>query len=1007
MIAHRQSQIKRNRYKGKADIALLMMIRRWRAMAVASSNRREELVAMWREAFAFRQEIILRRTLNTWREQLHKKMQTEDYRYRHTQMKLAEMHDRQRVLRMAFDKLVRHRDLKRRLEFWQKEQDEALAQQSFNILREAAAEKRLDRQLGVLEEQISERRQRRTVQQCLAAWREMAAERAARARRAQEQADNEAEAQATKRVLRDLLLGWRDTAMQVAQMEDEADEHYARTLATTALEKLNTVAIRYAHSHAVFKRYSKYMTMYHAFTTLREQFEVRRQASEEAQRQASEQTQALEAADHFHRTNCLQRAWDVWRQATRARRNEHQQSRVLRDWTRRRVQRKRRVLLMAWHAMAAKQRANELRAQEFQANRREALLKKCFAGLLKRCSFVPRKPGVADAQTMTSFASEPRKCDRGTSAVADSLESTGLAVQQRVPLYDTAEAGKGPATDRGASLSVRGAELSEVDVPGRSKEPGPTLDAHSITVLRSVLAQWRTVAQQHAQQEAQADEFAEDRRRAGNRKLCLAALRRWRIRFKQKQQLGLAADKVYKRSVVRQLLLRMTVHSHNMQVKREEADQLRRRYLLTTVWLNLLTVADQRAAERAQRATHARIVEVSDDAGNPGELNALELAPIPTQDDGALPDGDLALAYEPDAAMVSIANSVEHRIVEVYFSAWRELAAELRAAENAFGNRGDRTLLENCFHKLRKAMPTSADSAPAVSVPAVSDSTDPALTDAEREAALHDRAQQLREIVERNAKRHTLHRWMVVTRGKLMENRRLAKTTTAFVRAAAERGRLALAAKEMARERLLRKVLAVWRTRTFIRRVKLQDADARAEGSLAYKCISHWVTLTRARLASRLQSDSPQNEGPQLEAPQTEQHPPSSDRQPAKRTGNSQYERALAFRWEKQMRHAFDALMQASSDDRIRVHVAQRSSTREEDLMAIADGWNNKRILRNALRCLHNSTKLHTQHQQLMIRLADAWANTNLKRKAFAALRSRISPDSSMFGSAIDNDFDA
>ncbi|KAJ2082608.1 hypothetical protein H4R24_001438 [Coemansia sp. RSA 988] len=998
-----------SRYRGKTEIALLMMVREWRAIAVASSNRREELVTMWREAFVFRRETLVRMALNTWRVQLHKKMQTEDYRYRHTQMKLAEMHDRQRVLRKVFDRLTRHRYLQLQLEFWQKEQGETLAQRSFKILREAAAERRLDRQLLALGEQMAERRQRRTLQQCVAAWREMAVERVAQARHVREQADDEAEV--TKRVLRDLLLGWRETANEVAEMEDAADEQYARTLATTVLEKLNTTAARQARNQEAAERYSNYMTMLRTYNALREQFEARRQEREEALLQENEQTQALEKADRFHRTKCLQKVWTVWRHATLARQNEKQQSRVLREWTRRRVQRKRRMLLMAWHATAVKERANELRAEEFQKYRNDALLRRCFARLLKRCSFVPRKLGVADAQTMTSFASEHHACDRGTSAVADSTEFTDMVTTHRENLHDAANTEADFGTDRDAGLYDRCAELRVEDVPGRSTGPESTSDAHSIALLRAMLTQWRAFVGQHAQQEALADAFAIDRHRTSNQKLCLTAIRRWRVRLKQTQQLELAAAAVYKRSVVQRLLVRMTEHTYTMKLKREEADQLQRRYLLTTVWVNLLTVANQRAAERAQLAANARIVDVTDDVGNTDDSKALEIASIEAQDGGALPDKELTTAWEPDTAMVSIADSIDHNIIAMYFGAWRELTNELRATEDAFETRLNhvrRPLLEDCFHKLRKAMHTSAGSVPTDSVPVDLAPVDSELTDAEREGKLYSCELQLRGIVERNAKRLALHRWMVVTRGKLMEDQRLSKTAAAFVRAAAERGRLALTARKMARERLLRKSLNIWRTRIYMRQVQIQNADVLAEGTLAYKYLMHWLSLTRMRRASRLQPNPPRNEDLQLDAPpQSEQRPQSPDHQLAKRTSNSQYERALAFRWEKQMRSAFDALLHASSDERIRVRVAQRSVTREADLMAIADDWNKKRILRKTLHRLSTSTRLHTQQQRLMICLADSWASTNLKRKVFTVLRNRISPNSSMFGSAIGNDSDA
>ncbi|KAJ2610577.1 hypothetical protein H4S08_003549 [Coemansia sp. RSA 1365] len=904
------------------------------------------------------------------------------------------MHDRQRILRNVFDNLIRHRDLQRRLDFWQKEQDDAVLQRSFNVLRQTAADKRLDRQLRDLGDQLAERRQRRMVWQCLGAWREMAAENVAQARHAQEQAENEAEAQATKGLIRDLLLGWRAVSNQVDRMEDAADEQYARTLASTTLTKLKTVASKYAREQEIADRYCNYMNMHRAYTTLREQFEARRQQSEEAQRQEKEHAEALEFADNYYRTSHLQKSLSLWRQVTRTRQNEQQQSRVLRDWTRRRIQRKRHMLLMAWYKIAAKERANMLRAEEFQEYRNRALLQKCFDRLLKRCSFVPRKPGLVDVQTMTF---EPHVCDRGTSAVAEpvgfinetanSVDPAGLVVRQNAHSRNAAEAGVGPVIDRESELYNRGAELSEKGAPEHSTESGAALDAHSVTLLRTMLTQWRKVVQQHTQQEKQADEFAVDRNRTGNQKLCMVALRRWRMRLKQIQQLELAADSVYRRNVTQQSLLRMTKHAHAMELKRGEADQLRRRYLLTTAWVNLLTVANERAAERAQHAKRAETVDMLDNLRSPEDLNALETAP--TLADDLRVGGDLA----PDAAINSFADSVDHGLVELYFSAWRDVASELRAAEDEFADKANRTLLQGCFRKLCNAIPAST----------ISNPVGLTLTDDEREAELDGAEQQLRGIVERNTKRHTLHRLMVVTREKLMENQRLSQTASVFVRAAAERGRLALAAKKMEREGLLRKVLNVWRTRVYVHKVQQQNADVQANGTLAYKCLLHWVGLTRARRA-HLQTDSLQNELLQSEAPQSDQHQNNLDIQLVRRLGGSQYERALAFRWEKQLRRAFDALMRASSDERIRVRVAQNSISREEDLMDIADSWNRKRILRNTLHCLSTTSRLRVQQERLLTCFADSWANTNLKRRVFDVLRSRFSPNSSMFDSAIDND---
>ncbi|KAJ2468683.1 hypothetical protein EV174_006279 [Coemansia sp. RSA 2320] len=158
--------------------------------------------------------------------------------------------------------------------------------------------------------------------------------------------------------------------------------------------------------------------------------------------------------------------------------------------------------------------------------------------------------------------------------------------------------------------------------------------------------------------------------------------------------------------------------------------------------------------------------------------------------------------------------------------------------------------------------------------------------------------------------------------------------------------------------------------RYVINRCRMDNAHVQANATCVRLCLLHWLSQIRAHSAHK--------------------------------NGRALYMAAVAFRWERQARRALQQWMHASSNDRIKVKLAQRAGLqRETQLMRAAAKWSRNRILQTALGRLRASARRHALQHKMGLRLATAWGNANTQRHALATWRQRISPSSSMFFSVI------
>ncbi|KAJ2909297.1 hypothetical protein GGI21_002020 [Coemansia aciculifera] len=211
---------------------------------------------------------------------------------------------------------------------------------------------------------------------------------------------------------------------------------------------------------------------------------------------------------------------------------------------------------------------------------------------------------------------------------------------------------------------------------------------------------------------------------------------------------------------------------------------------------------------------------------------------------------------------------------------------------------------------------------------------------------------------------------MIANRGKLFEKRQLAQSLKRLVSVVATRVNQVKVAREKEREFKLRPAVTLWRNQYFINTSRMDNAQVQANASLVRQCLLHWVGQTRAH---REQTN-----------------------------GRSLYMTAIAFRWEKQARKTLDQWMRASSNDSVKVRLAQRAGRqREAQLQRVADQWSRKCLLSSAMHTLRSAARRRVVQQEMSSRLALAWGNANVQRFALNVWRQRISPSSSMYFSVV------
>ncbi|KAJ1724218.1 hypothetical protein LPJ53_001493 [Coemansia erecta] len=220
--------------------------------------------------------------------------------------------------------------------------------------------------------------------------------------------------------------------------------------------------------------------------------------------------------------------------------------------------------------------------------------------------------------------------------------------------------------------------------------------------------------------------------------------------------------------------------------------------------------------------------------------------------------------------------------------------------------------------------------------------------------------------VESQLCRTVLHRLMVLTRGKLLEQKRLARSVNKLMEAISERAKAAKIARGKARDFAARSSIRAWQNIYIKNSRNLDNAQTQANGTLVLTCFQHWRNVLEKRTSRKGQREM--------------------------------YAMAIALRWKHQAQGSLHRWMRASSNEHIMVRVAEGSGDqREAKLIEAADQWYSRRLAKNALKELDSLAFQRKAARRLDICFAAAWSNTNIQRKALLKWRTQASPSSSLF----------
>ncbi|KAJ2493169.1 hypothetical protein IWW37_000819 [Coemansia sp. RSA 2050] len=1022
-------------------IVLASVFHSWLHMAQVTRARRDDLLHMWIEAMKFRNRQVLSHSLSIWRKAAERR--TSGKSYEKVQTKLAIMHCRKLYLRRAFSRLMDSWELQQRLHGWEAEAPQRLVVgcwikwrdhlarkkndailQASNLVQQSARANILKRTLRCWRHQAMlvdkehmfvQWRSERILKESVHVWRlqhvEMSYARQqqkaspiknslARWRDAagtlRRERDHETRSQLA---LRQRLLAWHAMSQQMRDMEVQAD-----TLRRRAL-------------------------LYALFDRLFDGFQARQTANERAMR--------------FHRYQTMARAFEIWRQHCRARRDSQLQSRAIRDLARRRDQKQRRLVLSAWREVAGRVARAESYADELVSRRRRAMLVNCFRQWYASCSFdgigqntaaitqpvteppslrlqqpmppqllAPASAPVTDAQTMTSMIEEPPRRERAVIIQTESDDRRELMRRLR-EAEEEANRYKSLYVDpKKIKMDLVAHEERLEELLGhwdrdnrrrrlhsafrqmcarfhngrRGQEQEERLLAaatrkHNDNRLRLALGQWRGVAQSQKRDVIAADKHYYELSRPANEVICYNALFEWRDQLKAKRQLVMSADKRRQVNVARKFLSTLLTRFAKQREMELEASSMHRKLVLSRMWMQFNRLFAMTKTSRVLTSMHLSDREALLSIANAAPANAQDRAPM-------LSEPDLL----DNTAMIEAQELVE------YFGAWRMLVEDVRNAQGAVMERLPPLLQQRAVRSLTSAegfdwgllhqghLLTSAIRKWHRLLPAACSSAQAPLLRSGHGFGLARRAssegdgpnaaelQRYEKMVAQGCvfriKQTAFNRWVIANRGRLLEQRQLSLSMKRLVSAIALRVRQVKVAREKERVFQLRPAVNSWRTRYLINVTRMDNARVQANGSCVRLCLLHWVSQIRA-------------------------HPDN---------GRELYMKAIAFRWEKQTRRALTQWMHASTNDKVRVRLAQHAGRRRESqLLHVADKWSRSRVLGGALRTLRCVARRRKVQHEMSMRLATAWGNANIQRYALSVWRQRMSPSSSMYFSVAES----
>ncbi|KAJ2665294.1 hypothetical protein IWW48_000182 [Coemansia sp. RSA 1200] len=1040
------------------DIGALAILRGWRRMAQESQLRRDNLMAMWAEAFRHRQRTLVTQVLVKWQTVTRKVLSDPQVRYERTLVRLADTHYRKALLRLAVDRLAHQYDLRQRFVAWTIVQNRSTVAASLRAWRGLAAyRKRMAIKTAFA--LVRGRQQRRYLAGVVHRLRARVAER----RYLQEDGHATRILTRDRQTVRDRRpdTDYQHQQRMVQSTEEEAalDEFMERriTIQRNVLRGWRHAAREVADSTYMADLFSRESVFSEIISVLGNAALVRREQRE--------------LADRFHRHNVTLRSLDRLRTAYRLRRDEQIQAHALRDWRRRNEQKRRRALLLAWHTVVVKDHGrNEALADRLVVRRNRHLVRACLrhwyslyvghAGTETTTAYREQERRrqlaghldarrYADAQTMTStVASAPsvdsdREDDTGNRTTTVQLRQRVRAAQDEADRYKAlvAELDEAaialharmrelePALNQWmararlramASFVARARASAQSALRGRRtverQLAAETRNAENMAALAQAVHGWRAVVRTAGLLDARADAFISKAAYARSTAVCRASICVWRGRLKRRSQLLLAADTRYAFRLKQRVLEKALCVVDGLRAGTAKARNYAYAMLIVNFWTNLNTCMYHRR-NRSHSAADSEAAQLLPDHGAPfpqiagsdaGSERTVETVELEQFSWNGRNDHHPPAAGAGDYALTD----VEENELAHCFLAWHLYAKEIHDVQERVI-----TWLPPMFQRRAAAAGSAGDGGCfewelVYSTHLLVSCLQAWRTRASAPSAMatpkRRRTQEPRQF------------------GGVEDNNTALSDEIDPSRDAALRRREALYGAAQAL-RTKRRVFSRW-TAMHIGSLYAKAAEhsmsvsaiaalkQHAARMAGLRELEHRFVCRRALAKWRLQTFLHQqhSENAQVMASGTlarscllqwrstlRQNTADSARLGAQR---EMFVRGLKFRWRSQARLALVRWMQACSSDAVRVALIRRSpgaeSVRRARLMDVAVGVHGRQLagaVLHRLRWLALRRRLHTE---LRMRFAAAWCNANTMRHAVTVWRGRMSPSSSMFFSA-------
>ncbi|KAJ2785340.1 hypothetical protein GGI15_001961, partial [Coemansia interrupta] len=339
-----------NRHPGSQDIALLTMLRSWHTMTVDCRERSQRLRDKWTASIKHHRANLVKEAFFKWKQEAIKRAALPVSDYQRVQMRLAAMARRSFLLRMVTVRVAQRVETMRQLEDFQQSSRFHLVSNCLTIWKDQWQQRRQARFM-ILERQFKQEAKKRLIVQSFRRWLMLAhAENFARYYELKNQCALVAH---FLRICRERWVSRQHASRPRRGTVDDGDR-LKRLIPrgeseVSADPQMHNIFVRWRAAAKAFK-----MTQWQAelfcfenswgttLEKLQDAYERRRDMKDEA--------------DRHYKLTLVGVSIFRWRKQLHERRDQLLQSRAVQDIARRRDQKHRRVLLLAWREVADKMR---------------------------------------------------------------------------------------------------------------------------------------------------------------------------------------------------------------------------------------------------------------------------------------------------------------------------------------------------------------------------------------------------------------------------------------------------------------------------------------------------------------------------------------------------------------------------------------------------------------------------------------------------------------------------